>query len=411
MTKGDPIPIVLFTGVQTLARRLRSKGLMSACLKEPGEVIRDPEDLDFIIEYDPSNLELLERWAQTWPAKSRIVAVINRREKRVVEHAILNGALNRAGLTRAQASIMRDKLELRVHLETRAAHLNPAFAEIRFEEESLPLALPFVLKPRNFFKSQLIFPCETQEDWLAASTRIPRLLAEAQARHGVELKSTFLAEEFLSGRHFSVDAFIEADGRIVFTPPVALTLGRDWSIEDMHVALRSIPAEVDEGEERTLRQAVEELVSALELKASPLHVDLVLSNGRAYVLDAAPRIGGYRSEMMELAWGCSLDLLGLDLALGKRVSWEPKWSKAVAVLELFPPARGTLKSLKGLEKVKGLRSFRRLKCRALPGEEVGLARDGFRCPVFVVLCHEDKEIVEKEVQEVRRLLRVEVESR
>jgi hypothetical protein len=179
----------------------------------------------------------------------------------------------------------------------------------------------------------------------------------------------------------------------------------------MHVAVRWAQAKVDGEEERLLQRAVLGLVRALDLQLTPLHVDLVISRDEVKVLDAAPRVGGYRSEMMELAWGCSLDLMNLELATGKDPTWEPRWRKEVAVVELFPPERGVLLELDGLDRISRLPSFQRMVLRSRKGDEVGLAKDGFRCGLFVVLCSGDEDQVREDVEDLRKAVKWKVQPK
>lgn len=400
-------PIVLFTGAQRLARGLKAMGFSTACLVEPGEEISKPWEIDHWIGYDPKDLQALVRWITQWTEKHRVAAVLNRRERRVMEHALLNQALNRPGIRPWQARVFRDKLLLRELLEQRAPHLNPPFREVELSEAGAPpLPFPFLLKPRNLFKSQLITACRTSQDWESALERIRNCWEAAQQRHGVTLEPTLLAEQELEGRHFSLDALVCLNGEVVFSPPVALTTGIQWGLEDFHVSVRWVETSVGADTLRLLEGAVRDLVAALQLRASPLHVDLLISELRVWVLDAAPRVGGYRSEMMELAWGCSLDLLSLEVAMGQPVRWEPRWERFVAVVELFPQQEGVLRTIEGLGEIRKLESFYRLKQRVAPGEKVGRARDGFRCPVFVVLVNSDLDVLRRDVDRVRNSVRI-----
>lgn len=386
-------------------------GYESACLVEPGEQPSDPQDVAHWIPYDPSDLEALESWARNWEHRDRVVAVINRRERRVMEHAVLNRALGKQGLTLEQALIMRDKLSLRKHLARVASHLNPGFQEVGFGDPvPSSLRFPVLLKPRNFFKSQLIISCPKRQDWERAVAEVSSGWEDAQRRHAVKLEHTLVVEEEVSGLHFSIDAMIASDGSVLFTPAVALTTAKQWALDDNHVAIRSMPVYLGSEDEWRLQEAVRVLVETLGLRASPIHVDLVMQAERVRVLDAAPRIGGYRSEMMELAWGCSLDLMSLKLALGEQVEWAPRWQRSVAVVEIFPQTSGVLKAIDGLERVRALESFHRLKQRVPLGSQVGLARGGFRCPFFVVLCHPARRAVSRDISLLRRYMHLEVSA-
>lgn len=384
-------------------------GLASACLMEPGEKISSPWEVDYWIEYDPTDLSALDRWAAQWPEKKRVAAVLNRRERRVMEHALLNQALEMPGIRPWQAQIFRDKLLLRELMEQRAPHLNPPFREVQLKKGGPPpLPFPFLLKPRNLFKSQLITACRTRQDWEPALERIGKSWEAAQKRHGVRLEPSLLAEEELQGSHFSVDAFVTSQGETVFSPPVPLTTAAQWGLDDFHIAVRWVDPGIEPRTAKLLEEAVRDLVEAMELRATPLHIDLLSLGERVWILDAAPRVGGYRSEMMELAWGCSLDLMSLKVALGESVEWKPRWEKCVAVVELFPGEQGVLQIIEGLEEIQKLGSFYRLKQRVPAGERVGWAKDGFRCPVFVIMVNPDMNLLQRDVARLRQLVSIRV---
>lgn len=403
---------MLFTGAQRLARGLKAMGLSSACLVEPGEKVSSPWEIDHWIQYDPRNPAALHRWATQWPERVRVAAVMNRRERRILEHALLNQALGRPGIRPWQAHVFRDKLLLRRLLDQKAPHLNPLFQEVEPNKSEPPplLPFPFLLKPRNLFKSQLITACRTPEDWKPALKSIKMRWAAVQQRHGVRLEPTLLAEEKLEGNHFSVDAFVTLQGDTVFSPPVPLTTAAQWGLQDFHISVRWVDPAVEPFTVRLLEGAVRDLVEALELRATPLHIDLLNQGDKVWILDAAPRVGGYRSEMMELAWGCSLDLMSLKTAMGEPLEWKSRWEKCVAVVELFPMEEGVLETIEGLEQIKELGSFFRVKQRVPAGERVGWAKDGYRCPVFVILVSPDMNLLRKDVARLSELVRIKVSS-
>lgn len=393
-----------------MARGLRTMRLSSACLMEPGEKISSPWEVDYWIQYDPRDLAALGHWVTQWSEKHRVAAVLNRRERRVLEHALLNHSLGKPGIRPWQAKVFRDKLLLRQLLEQRAPHLNPSFREVRLDKSGPPpLPFPFLLKPRNLFKSQLITACRTRQDWERALERIQRSWKAAQERHGVRLEPTLLAEEELEGHHFSLDAFVTSQGDTVFSPPVPLTTAGQWGLEDFHIAVRWVDPGLEPRTARLLERAVRDLVEALELRATPIHIDLLGMGDRVWILDAAPRVGGYRSEMMELAWGCSLDLMSLQVAMGEPLEWKPRWKKCVAVAELFPREGGVLEGIEGLEEIRELGSFYRLKQRIPVGEKVGWAKDGFRCPIFVILANFDMNLLSRDVARLKELVRIKVD--
>jgi hypothetical protein len=127
------------------------------------------------------------------------------------------------------------------------------------------------------------------------------------------------------------------------------------------------------------------------------------------ILEVGARVGGYRSDMMKLSFGIDLDEVTFSTSLGKGGVLVPRFEKSTAVLEFFPPREGILKGIKGLEEVRKLGSFHRLRERMRLGEGIGLARQGYRCPLFVILNHEDGSLVRRDMEETRRIITIELE--
>jgi hypothetical protein len=80
-------------------------------------------------------------------------------------------------------------------------------------------------------------------------------------------------------------------------------------------------------------------------------------------------------------------------------------------VELFPPERGVLLELDGLDRISRLPSFQRMVLRSRKGDEVGLAKDGFRCGFFVVLCSDDEDQVREDVEDLRKAVKWKVQPK
>jgi hypothetical protein len=126
------------------------------------------------------------------------------------------------------------------------------------------------------------------------------------------------------------------------------------------------------------------------------------------LLEVGARVGGYRAEMMKLSFGIDLDEVAFSTSLDQEGDLAPKFEKSTAVLEFFPAREGTLKGIRGLEDVRRLKSFHRLRQRMKLGEGIGLARQGYRCPLFLVLSHEERSALHRDMEEARRTINIEV---
>jgi hypothetical protein len=209
---------------------------------------------------------------------------------------------------------------------------------------------------------------------------------ETANRHGVILKKGLLVEEFLRGREFSIDSFVSPTGQMYHSPIVDVVAAEDIGIEDYHVFARMLPTQFNSSQVTAIEEVAEKGIRALQMVNVAAHIDMVYTPTGPQLFEVGARVGGYRSEMMKLSL----------------------FEKSTAVLEFFPHREGVLKGIKGLEGVRRLGSFYRLRERMKSGERIGLARQGYRCPLFVVLNHEDTSMVNRDVEEAREIITIEV---
>jgi carbamoylphosphate synthase large subunit len=404
--------IVLFTGVQRFCRNLKERGYGIAVLREQGEAVIDRAEVDYLIDYDPRGLHALMEVVKQLPYRESILTVINRRERRVKEFAALNAALGRTGIGLEQAEWLTDKYLMRKRIAQHDPSLVPPFQLI--EDPGMPpsqlrIGFPLMIKPRNLFKSILVTRCDGPAELGPALRSVAGRLAEAASRHGVEPERGVLAEEFLRGREFSIDSFVSPEGHIYHSPVVDLVVAEDIGVHDFHVFARKVPSQFASSQVAAIEEVAERGLRALGVANSPAHIDMIYTPTGPKVLEVGARVGGYRSEMMMLSFGVDLDEVAFSTSLGKGGDFVPRFEKGTAVLEFFPLREGILKGIEGLKEVRRLDSFHRLRQRTRAGEMVGLARQGYRCPLFVILNHNDQRAVNRDVEEARRTITIEVE--
>jgi hypothetical protein len=403
--------IVLFTGIQRFCRTLKERGYRIAVLREKGEQLTERKEVDYVIDYDPLHLDGLKESVKGLPFRNEIVTVMNRREKRVKEFAVLNMALGRRGIGLQEAEWLGDKYLMRQRMVQYDASISPPFQLI--EDPGLPprhlkVGFPLMIKPRNLFKSQLVVRCNGLQDLRGTLPMVASRMDETANRHGVSLDKGLLVEEFLRGRELSIESFVSPAGRISHSPVVELVGAEDIGIEDCHVFARMLPSQFDSSEVAAIEEVAEKGIRALRLVNSPAHIDMVYTSMGPKLLEVGARVGGYRAEMMKLSFGIDLDEVAFSTSLDQEGDLAPKFEKSTAVLEFFPAREGTLKGIRGLEDVRRLKSFHRLRQRMKLGEGIGLARQGYRCPLFLVLSHEERSALHRDMEEARRTINIEV---
>ena len=180
---------------------------------------------------------------------------------------------------------------------------------------------PIVIKPLTGSGSELTFLCEGEascrEAFAVLSSRLPfhgdtRMYAAfpgEQDGRPPDPHRTFIAEEFIDGEEYSCDFALD-DGRVTVIRIARKAPARDHSFGTTRAYLvpAKLPEPVNSGFERQLLEASQ----AVGLVRCLCMLDFVVRDGRAFMLEVAPRPGGDCLPPLILR-SSGLDILGLAL--------------------------------------------------------------------------------------------------
>ena len=193
-----------------------------------------------------------------------------------------------------------------------------------------------VLKPRSGSGSELTFRCDS-EDMAGPCYRIllKRLrertadpLFFLQTREGAPV----ICEEFIPGEEYSCDLFF--DGKHA----TLLRLAKKYFLKELPIGTAvayEIPSQFPPTLSRGgfLRQ-LEKAAGSLDLSASLCMADLVIRNGKPYLLELSPRLGGdCLPSMIEASCGVDMLRVAMEFAEGTMpdLPKEPAWNHVIGV--------------------------------------------------------------------------------
>jgi biotin carboxylase len=220
-------------------------------------------------------------------------------------------------------------------------------AEVR--QAAQRLRFPVMVKPTDSSGSRGISLCAS-----------PSLLDEAiAAADAYSASSVVIAEEFLEGDHYAVEAVV-ADGRIALfglgarrltEPPHFVTMEHTMPGGDAELVARC-------------REIMERVVAALEYPWGSLNADLLVDrDGRIVVIEMGARLGGNGSaELLGLVHGIDVTAAYVAMAVGDRPDLTATPGGCATMRILHAEEAGKLIAVHGLAEV-----------RALPGVELILA--------------------------------------
>jgi biotin carboxylase len=272
------------------------------------------------------------------------------------------------GIPVTSAQLATDKLKMKERFAAAGVPV-PWFAQVdgpgALGELVAERGLPLVLKPVDSrgARGVLLLEPGVDLDWAYDISR-------AQSPTG-----RLLLERYLSGPQISTESIV-LDGH-------AHTVG--MADRNYRQLARFAPFMIEDGGELPTRLGAEEVgqvlavvqraSEALGVRDGVVKGDIVISDGRASVIEIAPRLSGGYLCTYEIPLSTGVDFVGaaIRLALGDRVDPSelvPRRSHGVAQRWLFPAA-GQVRSVAGIDEVAARPEVALLEVRVTAGDRLG----------------------------------------
>jgi len=294
----------------------------------------------------------------------------------------------------------RDKYRSRLRLREAGLQV-PAFQ--RFARQSDPhevahaVIFPCVLKPLALSGSRGVIRANDAEELADAFTRINKLLGKAEIGALHDPANNFIqVEDYVDGIEIAVEGLVDA-GQLrvlaIFDKPDPL-IGPFFE-ETIYVTPSRLSAQMQAEIVRVLQGAVQ----ALGLWSGPLHAEMRLNSGGAWVLEVAARpIGGLCARSLRFQEGISLEEVILRHALGERL--EPKRETCASGVMMIPiPRAGFLERVEHVEAAAGTPGVEAIEITAKLRQELVPLPEGASYLGFIFARGETPEFVEQALRQ------------
>ncbi len=224
-----------------------------------------------------------------------VVAITNTRERDAdlyIDLLLKCGLINEE--QRRLYHISNDKLGLKEFLQDKMPGLQPK----QYLLNSKDLPFPVVLKPSGLCGSlftkivydgrQLISFFEENNEKI---TRI--------GRDEFDREVSFMIEEFIEGKQYSVNTYINSCGQSILCPAVRVIPAFELGIDDTYNAFQYVDPNFSKDEMNSLNQVISELVTHLNIRNTSAHFDLIKSKDGWKLLDMGLRIGSLRQDLFK----------------------------------------------------------------------------------------------------------------
>lgn len=396
---NKPHILLVGSGFSGMTSYLREHGYEYTILKDRLTTKRPDAKLKHRVVCDFADMPSVLTLVATLPKFDGVVTVY---ERYISATAQIAAHLDLPALPLSAAQACTDKSLMRELFAKAPKKISPDFAEVHSEADVRAFAethaFPLILKPANLSKSLLVTKNDNLDQLLENYRRTTAQIQAVYDKYAPHTEPKILVEEFLVGRNHSVDAFVDSQGvPHVLEQVVDYEIGHEIGFDDSFQYSRFIPSRLSADEQAALRECAALGITALGIKNSPAHTEIIMTADGPRIVEIGARNGGYRERMHALANG--IDILGaaLNLALGRKPHITATKNESCAVLELFPKVPGDYVGISHEAELRALPSFLELREKAKPGAFVGKAADGFKMCAIVVLHHADPEQVKADM--------------
>jgi formate-dependent phosphoribosylglycinamide formyltransferase (GAR transformylase) len=271
------------------------------------------------------------------------------------------------------AAVEACRSKLRIREVFREAGLRvPWFRSISLtptpEPSLLGIVYPCVAKPLSLSASQGIVRANSRGEFMAASTRIRRLLESPEIRATREPNlDQILVEGYIPGREVAVEGLL-TDGQLrvlaIFDKPDPLE--GPYFEETIYVT----PSRLTDLQQREIERCAADSIRALGLSQGPVHAEFRINEDGVWPLEVAPRpIGGLCARALRFAPDAASQTIGLEelllrRALGLPGSDWPREQSASGVMMIPVPKSGVLEKIEGEDAARSVPGITALEITA-----------------------------------------------
>ena len=250
----------------------------------------------------------------------------------------------------------------------------PKFFRVPVSANPLDVAgrapFPCVLKPLGLSASRGVIRANDVTEFEAAFQRIRALLGSADIAMMREEQNRYIqVESFIDGREFALEGLVTA-GELqmlaIFDKPDPLD--GPFFEETIYVT----PSRESPETQRALIAATRSAVRALGLTHGPIHAEVRMQGGEAWVLEVAARpIGGLCARTLRFDEGVSLEEVILRHAVGEDVSRVRLSDPASGVMMVpIPRGGGVYQGVEGLEQASAIPDVEDVIVTAKEGQKI-----------------------------------------
>ena len=268
------------------------------------------------------------------------------------------------------------------------------------------LSFPVIIKPTGLAASMLVSKAHNIIELKAMLKSGFRIINDIYERDTGRGQPGFIVEEFIEGEMYSVDAYVDDIGTVMFLPLLRSKTAHSQGKDGFYIYQADSYTTLTAAEKHAGQEAAESAIHALGLRSCVAHVELFKTSHGWKIVELGPRAGGLRQDVYWVAYGIdhALNELRVKIGLKPQLAQEP--IAYATTINIYPEQEGIITQIIGYEEALKNPSVYKLKLQAQPGELALLSGNGGKIIIRGVMHNKDLSELEKDAAYVRSILAV-----
>ena len=308
-----------------------------------------------------------------------------------------------------------NKLNMRHMLSIFDKKLCPRFAPVADAEPATlrkmakRIGFPLITKPTGLATSLLVNQCYYEEELKKVLRRsFKKIKSVYKLKKGRDAPA-IMAEQLLDGDVYTIDAYVNAKGRVVFCPMVFVETGRAAGFDDFFSYKQITPVKKLSKVKQEAAMAVSKKgIKALALRSATCHIELIYDGEEWKIIEIAARPGGYRHDLYGKSFGFNHGLNDLLNKLNLKPVVNRRTRGHSCIIKFYARQEGVIKRIRGTEAIKSIDSVVKYVACLSKGDRAQFAKNGGGCVGLAKLFNRNPAALAGDVRRAEQTIRIEI---
>lgn len=269
---------------------------------------------------------------------------------------------------------------------------------------------PMIIKPASLAGSALVSICYHEEELEKTLRSTFRKLRKTYETDGRSEMPKLMAEEYMEGDMYSIDAYVNSRGQIFYCPLVKVITGQNIGHDDFYNYLRITPTKLNKDSVDKAKQRVEMGVKALSLSSTTVHVELIRYDNDWRIIEIGPRVGGFRHILHKLSCDIDHSLNDLLIRFPRKPIIPKKCKGYAATLRYYAATEGRIERMTGIKMIKDLSSYHSVQVKLKIGERAQFAKNGGKGVFDLTMYNNDRSKLLADIRRVEKLVEIKIKN-